>query len=177
MFAPGETLKDITVQVASDLTVEPNETFRVILSNVTNGEIGTAQATVTIENDDADGPSASDDAGRRTGKEKDTDTERPPSQLQQQQQERTNDSNLDQYHTEGHVTSVERSEDGGALLITLAHGRDETLVVEFRCPPYGCPDVRPGDYPSGEGEQGGREEGGQFIAEEIEITRNGSRIR
>ena len=53
-FAAGETSKTITVNVAGDATVEPNENFTVTLSNPSAGtSIGTAAATSTILNDDS----------------------------------------------------------------------------------------------------------------------------
>ena len=53
-FAAGETSKTITVNVAADATVEPNEGFTVTLSNPSAGTtIGTAAATGTILNDDS----------------------------------------------------------------------------------------------------------------------------
>ena len=53
-FAAGETTKTITVNVAGDATVEPNENFTVTLSNPSAGtSIGTAAATSTILNDDS----------------------------------------------------------------------------------------------------------------------------
>ena len=52
-FAAGETSKAITVNVAAEATVEPNEGFTVTLSNPSSGTtIGTAAATGTILNDD-----------------------------------------------------------------------------------------------------------------------------
>ena len=51
-FAPGETSKDITVNVSGDTAAELSETFAVGLSNPTNGVLGTATATGTIVNDD-----------------------------------------------------------------------------------------------------------------------------
>ena len=51
-FAPGQTIKQVTVQVIGDLLVEPNETFTVTLSNPTNAALGTSVATGTITNDD-----------------------------------------------------------------------------------------------------------------------------
>jgi large repetitive protein len=52
-FAPGETTKNITVQVNGDTSVEPNETFVVNLANVTgNASLGDQQAAGTILNDD-----------------------------------------------------------------------------------------------------------------------------
>ncbi|MBE9241797.1 hypothetical protein IQ217_06405 [Synechocystis salina LEGE 00031] len=52
-FAAGETNKVITVNVQGDTTVEANETFRVNLSNPTNGAtITTANAEGIITNDD-----------------------------------------------------------------------------------------------------------------------------
>ena len=53
IFAAGETSKTITMNVAADATVEPNEGFTVTLSNPSAGTtIGTATATGTILNDD-----------------------------------------------------------------------------------------------------------------------------
>ncbi len=52
-FAAGETSKTITVNVAGDTVVEPNEGFTVTLSNpATSTTIGTATANGTIRNDD-----------------------------------------------------------------------------------------------------------------------------
>jgi len=52
-FAANETSKVITVNVSGDTTVEPNESFTVILSNPTNGAtITTVTATGLITNDD-----------------------------------------------------------------------------------------------------------------------------
>jgi hypothetical protein len=52
-FAPGETSKTITVNVQGDTTIEPNETFRVTLSDPTNGAtIATTIAQGTIQNND-----------------------------------------------------------------------------------------------------------------------------
>ena len=55
-FAPGVTSQSITVNVAGDAAVEPNETFVVNLSNATNATVLTAQGTGTITNDDAVAP-------------------------------------------------------------------------------------------------------------------------
>ncbi len=52
-FADGQTVATITLNVAGDVQVEPNETFTVILSGATGGAtIGTATGTGTIRNDD-----------------------------------------------------------------------------------------------------------------------------
>src|SRR5262249_59016881 len=51
-FAPGETNKNITVQVIGDTVNEPNETFVVNLSNAVNGSLAKNQGIVTILNDD-----------------------------------------------------------------------------------------------------------------------------
>jgi hypothetical protein len=51
-FAAGETAKSVTVLVNGDLTVEPNETFKLKLRNATNAAIATAAGTGTIRNDD-----------------------------------------------------------------------------------------------------------------------------
>lgn len=52
-FGPAENSKTITVNVAGDSTVEPDEGFTVTLSSPVNATIGTATATGTITNDDA----------------------------------------------------------------------------------------------------------------------------
>ena len=53
-FAAGETSKTITVNVAGDTVVEPDEGFTVTLSNpAASTTIGTATASGTIRNDDA----------------------------------------------------------------------------------------------------------------------------
>jgi len=46
------TPQHITVPVCGDLTVEPNETFRVNLTNATNATIGDGQGQGTITNND-----------------------------------------------------------------------------------------------------------------------------
>ena len=52
LFAPGETLKPITVTVIGDTVAEANETFYMVLSNPTNAAISQATGTATIQNDD-----------------------------------------------------------------------------------------------------------------------------
>ncbi|MBP2298889.1 cellulase family glycosylhydrolase [Azospirillum picis] len=52
-FAAGETSKTITVAVAGDAAVEPDEGFTITLSSPTGATIGTAAAAATILNDDA----------------------------------------------------------------------------------------------------------------------------
>ena len=51
-FAPGETLKTVTVAVTGDTTVEADETFSVTLTSPTNATLGTSLGTGTIRNDD-----------------------------------------------------------------------------------------------------------------------------
>ncbi len=52
-FAAGEASKTIAVKVAGDTTVEPNETFRLTLSNPSGATLGTSVVAVaTISNDD-----------------------------------------------------------------------------------------------------------------------------
>ena len=52
-FAPGESSKSFTVSVVDDLNKESNETFTVILSNVSNANLGNpAIATVSIVDND-----------------------------------------------------------------------------------------------------------------------------
>ncbi len=52
-FAPGDTSKVIVVQVKGDTTVEPNETFNVVLSAPTNATLSKATGTGTINDNDA----------------------------------------------------------------------------------------------------------------------------
>ena len=53
-FAAYEISKTITVDVAGDAIVEPDESFTVTLSNPSTGAVlGTASASGTIQNDDA----------------------------------------------------------------------------------------------------------------------------
>ncbi len=58
-FAPGQTSRQITVQVLGDSVSEANETFSVKLSSPSGATLARAQATGTILNDDA--PPASGD--------------------------------------------------------------------------------------------------------------------
>src|SRR5207245_1356871 len=51
-FAPGETIKTVSVQVNGDNTHEADETFTVDLSNPSNAAITDAQGLGTITNDD-----------------------------------------------------------------------------------------------------------------------------
>ncbi|MCW5958514.1 MAG: Ig-like domain repeat protein [Pyrinomonadaceae bacterium] len=59
-FAAGETSKTVTVNVSGDVTVEPNETFFVNLSNASGAVIGDNQGLGTILNDDTTALSISD---------------------------------------------------------------------------------------------------------------------
>ena len=51
-FPVGVSTVDIGVNVRADSRTEPNETFRVVLSNAVGATISTASATGTIQNDD-----------------------------------------------------------------------------------------------------------------------------
>lgn len=52
-FSPGETNKTISVAVNGDTQIEPDETFRVVLSNPGNAVLSVSQGTATIDDDDA----------------------------------------------------------------------------------------------------------------------------
>jgi len=54
-FTPGTTSQTFSVPILGDTAVEPDETFTVTLSSPTNAAIGKAQATGTLQNDDAYG--------------------------------------------------------------------------------------------------------------------------
>ncbi len=51
-FAPGVVSNGFTITLSPDLTYEANETFRVILSGITNSSPGIGTNTVTITDDD-----------------------------------------------------------------------------------------------------------------------------
>ena len=52
VFEPGETSKNIVVQIVNDAIYEPDKTFYVTLTDVKNADILKYQTTVTIKNDD-----------------------------------------------------------------------------------------------------------------------------
>jgi len=82
-FTPGTTTRVVTVAVTGDYLLEPDETFRVRLSNPQGSPIEDAEGTGTILNDDApEGPlfgelrhgmSAAGDLAANPGPEADTD--------------------------------------------------------------------------------------------------------
>jgi len=51
----GSVTKNFTVSIKGDTVAEPDETFKVTLSNVTGASVADGQATGTIRNDDAGG--------------------------------------------------------------------------------------------------------------------------
>jgi hypothetical protein len=59
-FSAGQTSRTITVNVRADRDQEPDERFRVTLSNPTGATITTANATGIIRNDDLIGTAAND---------------------------------------------------------------------------------------------------------------------
>jgi chitinase len=54
VFAPGETVRSVQVDVLDDRVVEPDETFRFVLSNPVGALLGDGSALATILNDDAE---------------------------------------------------------------------------------------------------------------------------
>jgi hypothetical protein len=60
VFAPGETLKTVTVSLVNDTLAEPNETFSVVLSSPAGGATigGKTAVTVTLLSDDLGTPPA-----------------------------------------------------------------------------------------------------------------------
>ncbi|MCP9496072.1 MAG: hypothetical protein MSG64_16615 [Pyrinomonadaceae bacterium MAG19_C2-C3] len=52
-FNSGETTKTVTVAINGDILYEPNETFRLILTNPVGASLGKSEAVGTIRNDDA----------------------------------------------------------------------------------------------------------------------------
>lgn len=55
-FLPGQTTQTVSVNVNGDRIVEPDETFRLLLSSPTNATIGRGAATCTIRTDEIDAP-------------------------------------------------------------------------------------------------------------------------
>lgn len=51
-FAPGETIKTVSVAIKGDTNIETDETFKLVLSNPVNATIAKTAATGTILNDD-----------------------------------------------------------------------------------------------------------------------------
>lgn len=51
-FSPGATSRTVSVSVNGDTTVEPNETFELVLAGALGATIGISRATGTIVNDD-----------------------------------------------------------------------------------------------------------------------------
>jgi len=51
-FAPGETVKTISIPVFADDLIKSSETFTIRLFAAENATIGVAQSTVTIVDDD-----------------------------------------------------------------------------------------------------------------------------
>ena len=52
-FAVGELSRTVTVDLAADGEVEPDETFRLVLSNPQGALLGDGEAIGTIRNDDS----------------------------------------------------------------------------------------------------------------------------
>src|SRR5690606_25115572 len=52
-FATGETAKILTINVAGDVEVEPNESFILTLSNPVGAELGASSVTAIVNNDDS----------------------------------------------------------------------------------------------------------------------------
>jgi CSLREA domain-containing protein len=55
VFAPGVTSQTITVAIAGDTSVEPGDTFTLVLSNPINATLADSQATGVINDDDGAG--------------------------------------------------------------------------------------------------------------------------
>lgn len=51
-FADGESSKSVIFSIAGDLTIEPNESFSVVLTNPVNAGLADSEGAVTIINDD-----------------------------------------------------------------------------------------------------------------------------
>ena len=51
-FAPGEIAKTVSIAVLGDTTVEPDETFSIVLTSPVGATLGTSRGTATLVNDD-----------------------------------------------------------------------------------------------------------------------------
>jgi hypothetical protein len=60
-FAPGVVSRPVTVSVVGDTTVEPTETFAVVLSGAAGAALGRSVGTATVVNDDVPPPLAARD--------------------------------------------------------------------------------------------------------------------
>jgi chitinase len=67
IFSPGETTHTINVAVLADNITEPDETFKLLLSNPDGATLAATDATCTIKNDDSVHPDAGTDAGTDAG--------------------------------------------------------------------------------------------------------------
>lgn len=67
-FLPGETRKTIAVNVLGDTIVEPNETFSVKLSNLTNATFSNTEGIATVIDNDSPPPSGAFNYGDALGK-------------------------------------------------------------------------------------------------------------
>lgn len=101
---------------------------------------------------------SSDDKPRRL-----TETER-------QQRERSNNSGLDDYRTEGNVIEVRLDANPPFVVVGM---RDGAQTVRLSCGDD-CPDIKVGDYIEAEGV---KENEQLFDAESVVVTRNGQRVR
>jgi endo-1,4-beta-D-glucanase Y len=58
VFQPGETEKTITVLIAGDVSIEPSESFQVVLDQVVGATLSSAMASGTILDNDAPAPTS-----------------------------------------------------------------------------------------------------------------------
>ncbi len=63
-FAAGVATVDVSINVRADSRIEPNETFKVALSNAVGASISTASATGTIQNDDGAAAGRDEESGQ-----------------------------------------------------------------------------------------------------------------
>ncbi|MCC6178227.1 MAG: sulfatase-like hydrolase/transferase [Chloroflexi bacterium] len=98
------------------------------------------------------------------------DKPRKETETQRQQRERTNASGLDDYRTEGNVVETHLDATPPSIVIGM---RDGNQIVRLACQ-GGCPDIRVGDYVEADGV---KETEQLFTAENVVVTRGGSRVR
>jgi hypothetical protein len=112
-------------------------------------------------------PGSSQSAVRRDSSD---DKPRRLTETQRQQRERTNNSGLDDYRTEGNVVEVHLDANPPYVVVAM---RDGKQTVRLSCGDD-CPEIRVGDYIEADGS---KENEQLFDAESIVVTRNGQRVR
>jgi hypothetical protein len=147
----------ITITPTGTVSVTPTATDTPTAST-------TATATTSAINTPTTTPTLVVGESQATRPQDDADKPQKQTQEQRLHESHTNRYGRDHYDTGGNVAGVEQTPDG--LLITLAQGRGETLIVVYRCGTT-CPTIPPGRYIAVEGEVG---DDGRFEATALDLA-------